>query len=300
MKKICAIILILTSISLSGKAWETDSLSISTLPDEIGSPWCDTIAVIKDAHRVIITESERNAKLVVTGSGSDSKYYYRYGIEPKVDTIVAPETPIGVNLPFAGNMGEKSTHYRFLKNIYGGINMPVGPGKELKAGWEAGIAEVIGFGYTPSVHTTFSVGFGFGYRCLKTTDGMLFTKSGDILSLTPATGYHKASATMNFWSLQFPLLYTQTFGANKIGFSLGVILNLNVSTKATNKWEVDDISYKSTIENLHQRFFTPDIILTIGRRDIAGAYVKFSPMDAMMRYHGPKMSTLSAGLNFNF
>lgn len=302
MKRIYAILLILMLVGFVGNAEEPETTPLPDYSDEIDRSWCDTIAVIKDAHRVVITEKGRTATLVVNGSGSDNKFYYHYGVEPRVDTVAAPAQKIGIDVPFAGNLGGSSTNFRFLKNIYVGVNMPVGPGKDLKAGMEAGVAEVIGFGYTSgSCKSTLSVGFGFGYRSLNTSHGLLFAKDGCTLVLTGAPeGSSESSAIMDFWSLQFPVLYSQSIGSHNFGFSFGVVLNLNVSAKATSKWKIDDMTYKTKVDNLHQRFFTPDILLTIGKRDLVGAYLKFSPMDAMIRYHGPRMSMLSAGVNFNF
>lgn len=289
------------AISVKAQNPEADVTEYS--PEYI-TAWSDTIAVITDAHSVIITEQGDKATLTVKGSGSDNDYYYRYAVEPRIDTVATPQPKMGIDIPFAGNLQRSSTSMRFLKNIYAGVNMPVGPGKGLKAGWEIGVGEIIGFGYTPnSARTTLSAGFGFAYCSLSAADGLLFAKDGAVLTLAQAPeGSTDPSARMNFWQLQFPLLLTQSVGKHGWGVNFGVILNLNVSAKGSSRWSVgtDGLREKIEIENLHQRFFTPDVFLTIGKRDCVGVYVKFSPMDAMIRYSGPHMSMLSTGLNINF
>lgn len=277
---------------------EDVTLGATTAPIE----WTDTIAVISDANRAVITEQGDKVVLTVHGSGSDRNYYYRYGLEPRVDTVTAKKEKIGIDVPFAGNIRTgSSSAMRFLKNIYAGVNMPVGSGSDLKAGWEIAVGEVIGFGYTPNKGaTTLSAGFGFCYRTLNASNDLVFSKSGNTLTLsgTPE-GTVDPSATMEFWQLQFPFLLTQKIGGTW-GFSFGVMLNLNVSAKGQSRWKVDDMTVKTEVDNLHQRFFTPDVFATIGVPGVMGAYIKFSPMNAMTHYVGPRMSMLSAGVNLNF
>lgn len=264
--------------------------------------WTDTIAVISDANRAVITKQGERVVLTVNGSGSDRNYYYRYGLEPRVDSVGVKKEKIGIDVPFAGNIRVGSaTAMRFFKNIYAGVNMPVGPGKDLKAGWEIAIGEVIGFGYTPNKGaTTLSAGFGFCCRTLTASNDLVFGKSGNTLMLTGIPeDSHDPSATMQFWQLQFPFLLTQKVGGD-FGFSFGVLLNLNVAAKGQSRWKTGDMTVKSDIDNLHQRFFTPDVFATVGIPGVIGAYVKFSPMDAMTHYYGPRMSMLSAGINLNF
>ncbi len=263
--------------------------------------WTDTIAVISDAHNIVVTKNGDKMLLTVHGSGSDKDYYYRYGVEPRVDSLASRRMKVGVDVPFAGNLQGSSSSMRFLKNIYVGVNMPVGPGKNLKAGWEIGVGEVLGFGYTPNKGATvFSVGFGFCYRSLNTSNDMIFCKYGDVLSLEGVpSDIEDPSATLSFWQLQFPLLLSQTI-SGKVGFNFGVLLNLNVAASGQSRWQNGETLVKCDLEGLHQRFFTPDVFATVGIRNILGAYVKFSPMNAMNRYVGPRMSMISAGLNFNF
>lgn len=269
--------------------------------EEFDTSWTDTIAVIKDANRAILTQQGDKIMLTVHGSGSDKNFYYRYGMEPIVDTLEPPKEPIGIDVPFAGNFSHSSSAMQFLKNIYVGCNMPIGPGKNLKAGWEIGVAEVIGYGYTPNQgKTTFSTGFGFGYRTLSVANGLLFDRDNHTLVLAPTSeGEYKPSAYVDFWQLHFPLLITQKLGRN-FGFNLGVLLNLNVSSKAHNSYKLEGERYKTTLDNLHQRFFTPDIFATVGKPGLLGVYLRYSPMNAMMHYAGTRMSTFSIGVNLNF
>lgn len=270
--------------------------------EEITTAWSDTIAVINNAKRVVITEVGNKATLTVNGSGSDDSYYYRYAVEPQNDTVIATKPSIGVDIPFAGNLKHSSSSLRLFRNIYCGVNMPTGPGKDLKAGWEIAIAEVIGYGYTPNAgRTTLSAGFGFCYRSLTAANGRIFVKNGATLLMDNAPeGSDAPGATMNFWQLQFPFLLSQTVGNHDWGFNIGVILNLNVAAKGHSQWSEGDIRTKISVDNLHQRFFTPDIFASMGMRDCVGFYIKFSPMNAMLRYSGPRMSMLSAGINLNF
>ena len=263
--------------------------------------WTDTIAVITDANRAVIVREGDKMTLTVNGSGSDKEFYYRYGIEPKIDTVLAPKEKIGVDVPFAGNFMRSASSMRFLKNIYVGANMPVGPGKDLKSGWEIGVGEILGYGYTPNRgQSSFSIGFGFSYRTLNATKGNLFSKVGNTLFLGKAPSeVNDPKAYINFWQLQFPLLYTQKI-SRSFGFNLGVLLNLNVSAKAHASWVKDEMIVKTCIDNLHQRFFTPDVFATVGIPGYIGAYIKFSPMNAMMHYDGTRMSMLSVGVNLNF
>lgn len=286
----------LAPISISAQTSEPEEYI-----EEINTAWTDTIAVIKDAHNILVTEKGGKATITINGSGSDKDFYYHYAVEPKADTIAAPKEKLGVDIPFAGNLYKSTASMRFIKNVYVGANMPIGPGKGLKSGWEIGVGEVIGIGYTPNAgNTTLSAGFGFNYHSLATSDGLVFAKTGSTLTLAAAPeGVTDISARMDFWQLQFPLLLTQTI-AGEWGFNLGVILNLNVSAKGYSRWSVNDLRTKTEISNLHQRFFTPDIFMTVGLRDCIGVYVKYSPLNAMMRYDGPRMSMISTGVNLIF
>lgn len=304
MKKLMILMCLLSAFATSQRAFadtpeEPEDVTLASSQETVA--WTDTIAVIKDAHSIVITEQGDKTTLVVNGSGSDNKFYYRYAIEPRVDTVVAPKQKIGVDVPFAGNIRNTPSAMRFIKNIYVGCNMPVGPGNDLKAGWEIGVGEVLGFGYSPNGgRTTLSAGFGFCYRTLKTSHGLVFGKEGATLTLAAAPeGCTDSGASIRFWQLQFPFLITQTTGKS-FGFNFGVIVNLNVSATAQNRWQQEDMTIKTGVDNLHQRFFTPDLFMSVGIPGTIGGYIKFSPVDAMLHYRGPRMSMLSAGVNFNF
>lgn len=271
----------------------------------------DTLAIIKAPHSILITKGEGSAGIEVRGTKDNEDFFYGYNVETDsvvTDNAKAADSPEEWNIDFPFSSKDKrkaQSSLRVLKNIYCGAFIPVASADGLKTSWEGGIGEIVGYGWRQSPRAPiFSAGFGFGFSELKCSKGYMFAKQGQALSITRASeGDRDVSAVFRLWSLRFPFMMTYEFGNSpdtRFGFSLGVVLNLNVNATAFSQTWHGDVRYKQFFDGLHQRIMTADILAVIGGVDAIGVYVRYSPMRLMKKNFGPDMSVISVGGSINF
>lgn len=82
---------------------------------------------------------------------------------------------------------------------------------------------------------------------------------------------------------------------NKLGFSLGAIVNFNTHASLKTRYNLGDEKVKLTDNNIHQTPVTVDFQVSISCKAV-GIYVKYSPCNILDTSYGPKFSALSAGI----
>lgn len=82
---------------------------------------------------------------------------------------------------------------------------------------------------------------------------------------------------------------------NKLGFSLGAIVNFNTHASLKTRYNLGDEKVKLTDNNIHQTPVTVDFQASISCKAV-GIYVKYSPCNILDTSYGPKFSALSAGI----
>jgi hypothetical protein len=261
--------------------------------------WTDTIAVIKEAKNVVLTRQGDKASLQIKGSGSNDNYYYSYSIAPAGDSISGSRPTVDV--PFSEEKKQGTTTLRFVKNVFAGANMPVGPGNDFTTGWEIAVSEFVGVGVKPwKSGPTFSCGVGFGYSTLSVSGNKYLKSVGNDLTIAEGE-VAGGSSRLDLYSVTFPLLLTQKISKDW-AFNFGAILYLNVKGNVTNKYYTSESSDNRTKHSFTTdvRFFTPEVFATIGWADYMGVYVKYSPMDELLHFDGQRVSRISLGVNLNF
>ncbi len=258
----------------------------------------DTLITVESPRMVTVEKNGGSTVVTIKGSSSDELFNYRYSVSP--DTL--SDIPL-LNIPFTGasNLGHARTVTTLdcFRGLYCGAVVPLSAPEAMKTSIEAGIDMIVGIRMSRR-GADFSVGLGMGYRRMGIGWGCVTDKEGDALSLMPAPdGATDVSSHIDSWSVRIPFLYTQSIH-RAFGFSLGVVANFNFYTKAAMNYNIADATYSKSVKGLHQRILTPDLVLTVGAINIAGIYIKWSPVKSFKNAYGPGWASLSAGVTLAF
>lgn len=266
----------------------------------------DTIKTLQNVNNVTISESGGKTTITITGCDDGTSYEYRLDTE----TITTADNGMSTierifdfSLPFTGGTKKQSEwdRYRMLwfRDIYTGILLENDfPG--MGGGWEIGIGEVAAISYRPWRHgPRFRIGAGFGFRSMGTRHSHTFDLVDGNLTLSPvADGNYNNSSRITSGYIRVPFSISQhIYRAFFIGCS--AILNFNIHTTASSRYETDNISYRETYTGLHQRLLTPEFRATIGFAEAVAVYYS-SSFTTMRRGFGPQFRHSAIGLSLFF
>lgn len=275
----------------------TAIFALSALSANAGTP-ADTLITVRSPHAVTVEKTDGSTVVTIRGSESDGRFNYRYAVSP--DTV--SEAPL-INIPFTGvttpSAPRTVTSVDCFRGFYGGAVIPLSAPSAVRTSLEFGVDRIIGVRLSRR-GADFSTGVGLGYRRTAIRRGCVADKLGDALVLIPAPeSASDVTSYIDSWAIQVPFIYTQTI-RRSFGFSLGVVANFNFHTTAGMKYSVGDISYTKSVKGLHQRILTPDIVFTLGAINIAGVYVRWSPVKSFKSAYGPGFTSLSVGVSMAF
>ena len=276
-------------------------IALTTFTAKAQTEAADTVIVINNPGAVSVVEHGPDTTINVAGTGDDEGYVYTYTTSTGAAAKNADDMP-AILFPFKSHesrdsIGRPSFHSTFFHSLYfGGIAPLQGPDC-IKTSLECGIANVIGMRWEiGSLSRYIDVGLGFGYKSLVVSDGMRFDKPGEsLIIIKQHPGVEARRSHLYVCHLTIPVTYTAPI-CRSLGFTAGAVINLNTYTRATSSYKVDNNTYKETYRNLHQRFFTVDIMGSLHLDSDIGIYVKYSPMGLFKSHRGPDTSTLSFGL----
>lgn len=262
----------------------------------------DTLAIVSDAHNVLVVRTPTTNIITITGQGDNKTYYYSYTAERVDSAAVAakPDSEWGLSLPFLREEKRSKSEVVWAANTQIGICLPVDAAIGLDASIEARVGKFVGLNYTPwAKGPTFSAGAGFFFQKFCLHGGRMFDVEGKSLVTVPlpaeATDTHVRLFNFGF---EMPFSVTQKIYRD-FAFSLGVAMKFNTYTTASNKYTVDNRSYEKSMHGLQQRILTYDIFAGIGFEDLS-LYCRYSPVAMFKSGNGPQFDVISFGLNIGF
>lgn len=233
--------------------------------------------------------------------GTNYDYSYDYALSGSADNDWE------VNLPFIKNHYERAKKRRggcwlsvdWFDNFYVGGVIGLDKPEGMRGGWEIGVDNLVGlFWHAGRKGPVFSLGAGLGYRSTNFGNGMMLDQMGKTLVIVPVDEeIASASSRLHLFRLSVPFMITQRMGCG-MAIRLGAILNLNTYTSATTKIKSGRNTTKQSFHSLEQRFATPDFLGSLVICDNCGVYVRWSPVSLFSSEWGPKVKTISVGVNF--
>lgn len=275
------------------------SAGLTAFADDMPS---DTLAVVNNAHSVVVTRSPLSDVITVTGQGDDSKFYYSYSTE-KVDTAAVSSgnsEEWGLSLPFLREYQRKKSEVTWAAHTQIGICMPVDGPRGLDQSIDLAMGKIVGLNYTPwSKGPTFSFGAGIFAQKFALHGGQMFGRDGKSLVMVDLPeGARDTHVRLFNFGFEMPFTVTQNI-YDDFSFSAGVVMKFNTYTTASNKYTIDNRSYEQSFKGLQQRILTYDIYGGIGWDDFS-LYFRYSPVSLFRRADGPQFDVISFGVNLGF
>lgn len=261
----------------------------------------DTLAVVNDAHTVVVTKSPTANIITVIGQGDDESFYYSYSSEREdslADTVSKDEW--GLSLPFLREYQRKKSEVTWAAHTQLGICMPVDGPRGLDQSIDIAMGKIVGLNYTPwSKGPTFSFGAGIFAQKFALHGGQMFGRDGKSLVMVDLPeGARDTHVRLFNFGFEMPFTVTQNI-YDDFGISAGVVMKFNTYTTASNKYTLDNRSYEQSFKGLQQRILTYDIFAGIGWEDF-GLYCRYSPVAMFKSGNGPQFDVISFGINLGF
>lgn len=261
----------------------------------------DTLAVVNDAHTVVVTKSPTANVITVIGQGDDESFYYSYSSEREdslADTVSKDEW--GLSLPFLREYQRKKSEVTWAAHTQLGICMPVDGPRGFDQSIDIAMGKIVGLNYTPwSKGPTFSFGAGIFAQKFALHGGQMFGRDGKSLVMVDLPeGARDTHVRLFNFGFEMPFTVTQNI-YDDFGISAGVVMKFNTYTTASNKYTLDNRSYEQSFKGLQQRILTYDIFAGIGWEDF-GLYCRYSPVAMFKSGNGPQFDVISFGINLGF
>ncbi len=270
----------------------------------------DTVTVIEQPSRVVITEDSTGTHVqVISQTSSDKGEQYNLSITHQPNdkvTTTQGTSDWNLRLPFKSGSTQSQAHWSVVcRGLYGGFgwvtskqgsnNFANGVGHQ----YEVGLLHVLGLEYSTHRGQWFSLGMGIDWRRITAHDKQLRWAKNDagVTDLLPypdadlARGRH---SNLALFSLTFPLFIRQKLGSDG---AVWVAPTLRVNTGANLKasWKVDD--QKTTLETRKLGYRPVGFDLMGGvALDGIGIYARWSPSQVFKAGRGPEFNTLTVGL----
>lgn len=259
---------------------------------------------IESPHRVTLTQSDDRLTIDIKGEKGNPEFRYtrEVNISPS-EPVVTKERSSNwdFNIPFRKQKKYARRRYNefVIKDFKLGLskvmNAPGNLNTNMASSWEI-TTPTLGWAYYPWYSkTSFSIGIACSWRNYRMTGKNRFIKEGNEIVLGP----YPERADIEFsrikvFSWSVPLMFSYE-SSNKLGFSLGTIVNFNTHASLKTRYTLEGEKVKLTDNNIHQTPVTVDFQASVSCKSI-GIYVKYSPCNVLDTSYGPKFSALSAGI----
>lgn len=259
---------------------------------------------IEKPDRVTLTQSDNQLTIDIEGEEGNPDFRYTRKVNvSSSEPVVTKERSSNwdFNIPFRKQKKYiRRRHNEFvIKDFKLGLskvtNAPENLNANMASSWEI-TTPSLGWAYYPWYSkTSFSIGIACSWRNYRMTGKNRFIKEGSEITL----GKYPEGADIEFsrikvFSWSIPLMFSYE-SSNKLGFSLGTIVNLNTHASLKTRYKLDGEKIKLTDNNIHQTPVTIDFQASISCKSV-GIYVKYSPCNILDTSYGPKFSALSAGI----
>ena len=258
----------------------------------------DTIRVINNPGRVVITEKNGTVSVQVKDESGDASKDYKYDVRRSSSSLKLED--------YDDDDEDADKKWDlFVGGLYVGWGHSNGHDAAKGAtglSREVGILNLLGVSYNFNPRSSLSLGAGVAGKWYNLKSEYLFEEPDPanhpgMLTVNrnwPA-GASKTKSTFSNVMVQFPLLYHQGFG-KKFNIMVGPVLNWNVYATNDNIFDVDRTTTKTSTKGMHQRKVTVDGIIGVGHRAV-GVYFRYSPMNIFENGYGPKINnTWTLGL----
>ena len=259
---------------------------------------------IEKPDRVTLTQSDNQLTIDIEGEEGNPDFQYTREVNvSSSEPVVTKERSSNwdFNIPFRKQKKYIRRRYNefVIKDFKRGLskvtNAPENLNANMASSWEI-TTPSLGWAYYPWYSkTSFSIGIACSWRNYRMTGKNRFIKEGSEITL----GKYPEGADIEFsrikvFSWSIPLMFSYE-SSNKLGFSLGTIVNLNTHASLKTRYKLDGEKIKLTDNNIHQTPVTIDFQASISCKSV-GIYVKYSPCNILDTSYGPKFSALSAGI----
>lgn len=261
----------------------------------------DTLKVIDNPRQMIVTETDDEAQVSVVGQGHNKDYLYEYKVKPGADgklvTTQKEHGVVGFRHPFNRCETDSSKHrfQVFLSDVYvgwGRMGTDAAYGSAMKKGaMEFGVLNFVGLGYLFNQRRScLSLGLGFNWSKFGLNHPNVWTRSDagvvGVTALSEPVDKHHASITL--YSMQFPLMFSQSFG-KRWNIAAGAVMNWNYYADFHNGYSLDKSYYGVTTHGLNQRKISFDYVAMLSWHGI-GAYFRYAPQGVFKSGYGPEMN----------
>lgn len=269
----------------------------------------DTVANVKNAGNVIITEADGGVNVRIKGAGDDKDYEYTYKHDVKPDSKVSVSQDWELNLPFTKSKTKKSAKRNKWAIISGGFylgfNSTVGESedlgvkmvKSLELAWD----RIIAVRYRPfGDGLSFSLGFGVGGKTF-TIDESLYRFAGDRnkvdFGLYPE-GVSPQNSKLSVFSLRVPFNVRQKLG-DDFSVSASAIMNFNTNATVKSCYIVENnVKIEESFNGAPVRKVSLDFMAALNYMCV-GVYVKYSPQSIFKSGMGPDFKALTVGFGLS-
>lgn len=273
----------------------------------------DTLMVVDDPSKVIISESPEGTRITVTHNESDSDDYYFVSYAPGAKVKTSRHSSSSMfNIPGLGCMSKNSRcgccDSRWSVGMDGicvGLNeahgQTGGGGLQWSKSFEISWLSCINVGYSFS-RSHIYLGLGFDWRNYKATaDGRwLIPSSSGGLEWGSAPGSARVKySRLKVFSLQMPLIYEWRIPKSWLKMKLGPILNFNTYSSIKGAYE-DEVGNRSVYfrKDFDRNNVTLDLFGSISYHGALGIYVRYSPMKVLKESSPINFTPFTLGFTF--
>lgn len=296
-------------LALSAAVFSAAAAAAST-PD-VTEP-ADTLLYVRNASRVVITESIDGVNVNVKGSGNDDNFQTSCSLPYENDAVI--KTHQSFSMPLSLMLSRSHDMIGLFQGLHfgftGAIDAPSAMDTQMGKSFEIGIDNLIFYGHSfgPSGRNMIQVGMGINWRNYRMTGENRFDMDGDNVVITgyPEDAEGKFSRVKVF-SLTFPISYSystpvKAIGKSNLGFKVSALLNWNSHASMLTHYQLaDGTKVKENYDRIGQRKFSVDIQLGVQVAPAVCLYVKYSPFDLFKSgTASPKFQTISTGVSLGF
>lgn len=270
----------------------------------------DTVSVIEQPNKVVITQTPSGVKVNVVDSVSN----YSFLVKSDGNGVVTEnqddwELNFPYSLTFKTDRKErtkrrKDSHWTLeSKGFYFGAGLH-NDYELINNSFNWGFMQLIGLQYNSLHGQHLSLGIGYDSKrfSLKRPNCFFLDENTDIVGIdTYPANVEKRTSILKVKSIQFPLLFQQDF-ITKSDFHmvLGASLNWNVYAKCMTKFKDNKTEYVTNYRDIKYNKVTFDIIGGLCYSGV-GIYCRYTPSNMFKNGYGPEIkNNWTLGVCFGF
>lgn len=273
---------------------------------------CDTVLSVKNAEKVIITESASGVNVEVKGIESDPEFQTSCAIPYEKDGVI--KTHQSFKMPMSMYLSRSKDFVGMIQGLHfgfvGAVDAPAEMNTQMGKSFEIGLDNIIFYGHCfgHNNRNMIQVGMGINWRNYRMTGMNRFNmEDGNVFISGYPEGADGKFSRIKAFSLSFPIAYTyyspiKAIGKSRLGFKLAAILNWNSHASMLTQYELaDGTKVKENFDKIGQRKFTVDVQLSVQVAHATALYIKYTPMDFFKSsVNAPKFQTISTGITLGF